>query len=119
MCASVLLLSETRSRGRNGGERKGGREEKRQGWWDDDSDDGDDDDDDVAEGGTGGLDYDDTSASAALSALYYKCICMTTKYTYKHHNRTLVHNVHSAVSKMFRIYSILCNKNLFLICTDQ
>lgn len=44
---------------------------------------------------------------------------MTTKYTYKQHNRTLVHNVHSAVSKMFRIYSILCNKNLFLICTDQ
>lgn len=49
----------------------------------------------------GGPDCDDTNASAALSALYYKCICMTTKYTYKHHNRTLVHNVHSALSKMF------------------
>lgn len=44
---------------------------------------------------------------------------MTTKYTYKQHNRTLVHNVHSAVGKVFRIYSILCDKNLFLICTDR
>lgn len=45
MCASVLLLSETRSRGRNGGECTGGRERGR----DDDGDDGE------AEGGTGGL----------------------------------------------------------------
>lgn len=115
-CVCVSAVAERNSlQGKKWRRAKGGREEKRQGWWDGD----DDDDDDVAEGGTGGLDYDDTSASAALSALYYKCICMTTKYTYKHHNRTLVHNVHTAVSKMFRIYSILCNKNLFLICTDQ
>lgn len=88
-CASALLLSETRS----GEEEEGGR------WWamDDDDKEEEEEEEEEADGGKGGLDCDDTNASLALSALYYKCICMTTKYTYKHHNRTLVYNVHSSV----------------------
>lgn len=60
MCASVLLLSETRSRGRNGGECMGGRGKEAG----------------MAvmmmvrlKGRNEGLDYDDTNASVALSAL--------------------------------------------------
>lgn len=112
-CVCVRAVAERNSLQGKKWRRVYGRDEKRQGWWDDD------DGDDEAEGGSGGPDCDDTNASAALSALYYKCICMTTKYTYKHHNRTLVHNVHSALSQMFGIYSILGNKNLSHIYTDQ
>lgn len=39
---------------------------------------------------------------------------MTIKYTYKQHNRTLVHNVHSAVSKMLEYIPSYAIKISFL-----
>lgn len=64
-CVCVSAVAERNSLQGKKWRRVYGREEKRQGWWDDD----DGNDDDEAEGGTGGPHYDDTNASAALSAL--------------------------------------------------
>lgn len=68
-CVCVSAVAERNSL--QGKKRRGVYGRERQGRWDDDDDDDDAEleEEEEAEGGTKGLEYDDTDASAALSAL--------------------------------------------------